>query len=462
MKNSTTYKLFLLTSQRIINGVVSLTLLWYLTNTLPVDDYGQYIIFYTFIIIFSNILYQWKSTLIQKFYTIDGGQVVYFIKKMNKYYFMAIFTTCLLVLIKNSTSIHIIILVASSIIFQGIFLVVSQTLNAKELHNMFAIFNNLRNVLIIIFTVIFYEKFGTLESIFFAFLLSNVISIVPHLRIFFNKELYLFKEIDSNKKYFKYGKYFLLLSIFTALIDFSDRFILTYYSGYDVVASYASNQIIFQQIVGSVLSVLYLYWSPKIITASNLNKNTKVKSLYDNMTKNMGLIAFCVIFVTYVCSEYLLSFIGKDIKSLSHVNIALIQLGIVIGCFKGFIIDLGFILENKSKNIFAISVVIAILNVFSNLCLIPIFGIIGAAVSTIIAYLVGIWIGLYYISKSYKNRREILFSLAYPIAAVLLIFFIEFLSKFINPNYILFFKMIVIFLCTSSIISKSLRVRNEI
>jgi O-antigen/teichoic acid export membrane protein len=459
LQNRTIYKLFLLTSQRIINGATSIALLWYLTNTLPADYYGQYVIFYTIIIIFSNILYQWKSSLIQKFYTIDGVHLIHFIKKMNKYYFMVIFASCLVVLNINDISIRIIILVVSSIIFQGIFLVVSQTLNAQELHSKFTIFNNLKNVLNIILTVIFYKKFGTLESIFFAFLLSNVISLVPHIKIFFNKELHLIKEIDNSKKYFKYGKYFLLLSIFTVLIDFSDRFILTYYSGYDVVASYASNQIIFQQIIGSVLSVLYLYWSPKIIKASNLNEN--INRLYDLMVKNMALIAFFAIFVSYVFIEYLLSIISENIKSLSPVNIALIQLGIVFGCFKGFVIDLGLLLENKSKNIFIISIVIATLNVFSNLCLIPIFGIKGAAVGTIVAFLAGICLGLYSISNTVKNRRAILFSLVYPIAAVLLIFFIEFLSKLINPNYIVFLKIIIIFLCMFSIISKNIRVRNE-
>ena len=145
MQNRTIYKLFLLTSQRIINGATSIALLWYLTNTLPADYYGQYVIFYTIIIIFSNILYQWKSSLIQKFYTIDGVHLIHFIKKMNKYYFMVIFASCLVVLNINDISIRIIILVVSSIIFQGIFLVVSQTLNAQELHSKFTIFNNLKN-----------------------------------------------------------------------------------------------------------------------------------------------------------------------------------------------------------------------------------------------------------------------------------------------------------------------------
>ena len=135
-------------------------------------------------------------------------------------------------------------------------------------------------------------------------------------------------------------------------------------------------------IPGIICSSLF----PAIINAKKSNEN-----LYKKRLKNLYWLMFFVSFIialpiSLLSKPLILWIFG--VEYIMAASILSIYVWAGIGFFLSMAINQCLMSENKLKKIFVISLVTMIVNVLLNLYFIPVFGLNGAAVATLISYLV--------------------------------------------------------------------------
>lgn len=212
-------------------------------------------------------------------------------------------------------------------------------------------------------------------------------------------------------KYWKYVKYSLpLVSISLTEIFASngDRFIVAYFLGakfvgiYSVAYALGSSVMIFS---GPIVYSLF----PKVSKLWADGNTREARALLWKSTKVFLMSGTIFFFTILVFGNHLLIFLaGKETDILEN-NGLVISLIVMVGVlFYGSsrIQSLYLLLINETNLQFIIYLVTVILNFFLNIILIPKLGILGAALATLITYMVGLASVLYFTSKlSFKARR---------------------------------------------------------
>lgn len=123
---------------------------------------------------------------------------------------------------------------------------------------------------------------------------------------------------------------------------------------------------------------------PAIINAKNTDLviyNKRLKNLYSLLFYSSLLIA---IPISLLSNIIIISLFGPNY--IGAINVLRIHVWAGIGVFLGSAINQYLIIEGKSKIFLYTTIIGAILNIILNIILIPKIGIIGAAISTLIAY----------------------------------------------------------------------------
>lgn len=180
------------------------------------------------------------------------------------------------------------------------------------------------------------------------------------------------------------------------VLTLSDRYFLQFLSTpYELglySLGYRFGLIIYALIVGPfTLAWGPFYWS--------MAKQKKAKEVYSSVLTYFVLISVFAALGLSVLSKEVIAVITTSPFHDAYKIIPLIALSYVLyGCF--YNLNIGFILQKKTKYASFIIGAAAILNLGLNYLLIPGYGMMGAAVATAISYLV-LPIGAYFVSRRY-------------------------------------------------------------
>lgn len=163
---------------------------------------------------------------------------------------------------------------------------------------------------------------------------------------------------------------------------------------------------------------------PAIVNAKNVSEefyNNRMQKLYDLLTY---LAIGIAIPVTIFSDKIILLLFGREFAQASPVLTVYIWAGVAV--FLGVASSQYLINENLTKLSFYRTFIGMVLNVALNLYLIPLYGIVGAAVATLISYT------LVTFSLAFHNKFNLQFKMM--IKSVLLLSFLEYIKNGINTK----------------------------
>ncbi|MDD5360759.1 MAG: oligosaccharide flippase family protein [Ignavibacteria bacterium] len=244
------------------------------------------------------------------------------------------------------------------------------------------------------------------EAIFYSYIISVIITFIAGL-LATGKYLSLRFSFDTAKKLAAYGNKFIYIGLFVLLIDVSDRFFLKYFFNEEVVGIYSANYRL-ASVMSLIVAAFRFSWTPYFL---NLEKNPENKKIISDIFTYLvftGMLLF--LFFSFFTEPIVKISFGKfsllDFRYRSGLSI--IPIVLLAYFFSGMYSALSVapFYANKTGELFFVTWLGFAVNMIFNFILIPKFIMMGAALSTLITYLVML-VYLYFRSqKIYKIDFE--------------------------------------------------------
>lgn len=272
---------------------------------------------------------------------------------------------------------------------QSIFITLSQYIRAKGMVKLFAL-SGIINAFILLVCNMFF--LGLLHWAIEGFLVSLIIAnVVSGLFVFIGGRVK--RDLNPNKININLMKEMLQYSIplipntlMWWIMGFSDRYIITYFLGLSANGLYAVATKI-PSILNIINSIFIQAWQMSAIEEAESKNKTSFYSNVFNVFSMTMLISTSLILVHL---KYIVGILVADTYYEAWEYVPFLLLGVVFASFSGFL-GTNYIASKKTTGVFKTSVVGAILNIVLNIILIPILGINGAAIGTMISFAV-VWL----------------------------------------------------------------------
>ncbi len=185
------------------------------------------------------------------------------------------------------------------------------------------------------------------------------------------------------------------------VVDSSDRYLIGILLGISAVGYYSPGY--------SLGAIVAMFASPitSILTAAlsqcyNEKKKDEIKDLLEYSVKYFLIIGIpAVIGLSVLSKSLLMNLSTMDIATNGYLVTSFVAVGFLLLGLNNIIVNI-IIMEKKTKIIGVIWIMAAMLNLILNLIFIPILGILGAAIATLIAYCIPFVVLTYYSLKFVK------------------------------------------------------------
>ncbi|MGM0843746.1 MAG: oligosaccharide flippase family protein [Bacillota bacterium] len=229
---------------------------------------------------------------------------------------------------------------------------------------------------------------GLLFGILTGFWLTLIYPTIKYWKIQFNVKAFNKEYIQT---FFKYGMPLTVTLMLSIIIHNSDRLIISYLIGKDATGVYSVSYDLSEQTIFTLMMVINLAAFPIVIKT---HENHGLQAAYEQVKKNTSLLL--LIALPAATGFVLLSpnivniVLGEAYREAALILIPYIAAGAVLKGFKLYSIDIMFHLSQKTSVQMIPVAISAVINIALNFILIPRMGIEGAAVATIVAYLVAV------------------------------------------------------------------------
>lgn len=444
----------------IVGRFLTFLLVPFYTNIFSPDDYGVIANLYIFIAIFNIIYIFGMDAAYLKFASnkTDASERDNFSTPYLAVLSVSLFLSLFVILVKgNINSIldvpgkySYLIYYASLILFIDALCVIPFIkLRIERKAKKFAAFKII-NILTNVFfnmVLVLYFKWG-IEAV----LISNIIASILTLLLFvpeFLKNLRLVVNISLLQRLLKFGLPYLPAGLGSMLIQGIDRPILTHLTDLNTVGIYNANHKlgIFMMLV---VNMFQYAWQPFFLQQSEEKDAKRVFSkvlTYFTFAASIILV-FVSLFIDDIAK---LKFGGMSLIGPAYWSGLVIVPIVLLGyLFNGLyvVFTAGIYIKEKSIYVPLVTGLGAIVNIAVNLLLIPLFGIVGAALAALASYVV-MALGLYMITqKFYKIEYELtkLFSVFGIILITAIVFYwlqsIDAINLFFKSLILIFFVLV--------------------
>lgn len=206
-------------------------------------------------------------------------------------------------------------------------------------------------------------------------------------------------------KIFTFGMPQIGIATGAVVLSIADRYIIRVFMGSEAVGIYAVGYSIADLSIQLPLSALTLAAVPTIVSTFENKAEEEVSKLFNKVISMYFVFLLPVVFGIIALSRDITNIISGKAFQQAHIILPYVVVGVF---FFGLtqLINLPFQLKEKPKVLMYVLYLSAFLNIAMNLFMVPQFGLIGAAYSTLIAYCI-------YYFISYKIVVKI-FTLAFP------------------------------------------------
>ncbi len=457
----------------LFNKVLLIVFLPIFTHFMIPADYAVYTNFLIFISFASLIfLMGMEQSIIPYFHAESSNEYKYTL--ISSIYIIVIITCILLsiiiflnrnllslLIVRDQSYSFLILYIVIIIVTSCIYSLTLSILNMMESSVNYAILGGAKNFfLLFLFLYGAFTKQFTVYTVFLFIMISSIISallafanVMKILKNFadgsFQPRIFSFRIL---KPVLKFGLIMIPGTMAMLILRVIDRYMLTYLSaeGLHDVGIYSTGYRIgmIMQLLVTIVSLVFLPFAMRIAN------RPEAKSLFKRIYNYYILLGSTLgILIILYSNEIFAIFI--DIKY--HNAIKIVFIGVIsvflLGVFN--ILNIGFYIAKSAKNISIAVSLGAILNLIMNYFLIPLYGVIGAGIASIAAYL---FIVCYNFIKVEK-KTSIGFHKGYLIFSILLLLLVAFLNMFIPSNLqVTFIKtiiLVVLLIATILIIKKN-------
>lgn len=353
-------------------------------------------------VFYSTIAVAW---MIISVFTVIISIPVFLLIKNNPHYIGNIFK------IDNITDFNIsyvMTLIIFMFVTNGIFQILLTMLSAARvirLYLVLSVFSALFKLLITYFLVKFYSA-----GVYSALLSIVVVDLAAAIAAIFRLKIYRYVNFsmfskELMRKFMKYGIPLVGVSLSLSLLSYSDRYIITFFSGLSDVGKYSSNYSIASSVFSMLLFAIMRGVYPSILKAWKQSSQDKTEELLSN-----GIRYYLLITVPAVVGISILSPIISGILDPSVAGGSITIVWVSIGMFFLGLSEYNnkaWELTSNTKPIFRNSLLCCLFNIVANIILIPVFGYMAAAVNTTLAYL------LYFLLSFFGGRKLLKWHLPY-------------------------------------------------
>jgi O-antigen/teichoic acid export membrane protein len=310
-------------------------------------------------------------------------------------------------------------------------------INSIQRSKLYSFVNSLAVILNVVVNIvlIIYYKMG-IEAIFYSYLVSYTFLFVIS---FFSTLKYFILKIDSKTvvTLLKNAHLFLYYGIFLISIDLIDRFILEYFKGSAEVGIYSASYRI-GIVMNLVITGFKVAWTPFFM---NLKSDVSNKEIFSKVFTYFcygGLIVF-LFFSLFADDLVRLNVGGYTLLNEKYWSgLVIVPYILIAYLFSGLYMNLNVasFFSNKIKYLIISSAAGCVSNITLNFILIPQYSIIGAAIATMLSYMI-MFIVLYYFSqKIYKIHYE--WGFIFKAATITFILFVIniYIPQFFKLSYI--------------------------
>lgn len=290
--------------------------------------------------------------------------------------------------------------------------------------------------------VFFLKLHWGMESIFVANLIASLLNLVLLMPDII-KNLEFSIEKNFLKKMLLFGIPYLPASVSATMVQVIDRPLVEKLTNYETLGVYSASYKL-GTLMMLVVMMFQFAWQPFFLT------NAKEKNAKDIFSKVLTLFVLFTSLLWIFISLFIDDIVKMKILGYSlyqaryHEGLVIVPIVLLGYLFNGIYYNFqaGIYIEEKTKYFPIVTGTGAIVNVIVNLLLIPVWGIMGAAVATLAAYMVMAY-GLFYFSqKFYKIEYEFA-----KIARIILLLFATtgvYYYVYYNIGLIFVYKLIIL------------------
>ncbi|MCD4760240.1 flippase [archaeon] len=305
---------------------------------------------------------------------------------------------------KNSAAKPLLIILSVYFVFYAFYLALRAIFvgfQKVKIYSLDLVFINL----VVLIGLFIFSKFGVFSpalSYLVAVILGTIIGIILLFNTFdfFKYKSNMLKE--HKVELFSYGLPLLLVWVGTIVIGHIDTLMLTYFRTlsevgiYNIVLPTAMLLVTLGSSFGLVMIPLVsqMWTSKKFGELGQIIRETYQKAF-------VLIVPICLIFLIF--ADFILSILFGDLFVLGSGALKILTIGAIL--FSVGTINNGVLVAiGRPRIVTWIIISAAIINVILNLFLIPIYGIIGAAIATSVAYALIFILSSYYVSKFVKIK----------------------------------------------------------
>lgn len=306
------------------------------------------------------------------------------------------------------------------------------------------------------FFVLFKLGFG-IQSAAISFVISYGSSAIVSLFLV-NKKINLFKKSQKiTKKFLSFSWPLLISGVFFLVIKWSDILILGIFEDSEQVGVY-NTALPTSMGLTMILTSFNFIFLPMASELFSEKKIEQLNFLYKTVTRWMFIFAFPIFLVIFFFPKHILTIIFGDAYAIGGIALAILSVGVLINISTGSVGNI-LLAVGKSKLVLLASSLATGLNIILNIILIPIYGLVGAAIATAVA-MSSVNLGFLYFA--YKNTGAFPFDLRYlkhifaAIIPVAVIYFSikHFFEIITIPIAIIFF---IVYLCAYTLLTLMLK-----
>ena len=454
-------KSFIYLFSKVFAATINLFSIYLFTRLFKPNVYGDYLLFSSYVIFICSIVFWWHRLSVFRYYHKYKKNYNTYIKTSYlSFYGLSILLLFLFIIFIIFLSFY-----QSSFIEKKYYFLV--IIIASIFRSNFDLNQNLLNINkddyfygtnVIIRPLLF---FGICLSIHFFHSENNYVLIIGFIVSFFISSIYPNYYLQRNikggvfdrniyKKFILYGLPLTGLFVFDYILAFSDRLLIGYFFGSEMVGVYGANYDLVKQIVLFLMIIQGLIIYPeinKLFEDGRLDEVNKLMSINLNLFISLflPLAIFIAMFSDFISSV----FIGERFTQSSGLLIPLLSIVFFILGIKIYHFDYIFHLKEKTKISMKILLIGSLINIFLNLLLVPNYKLIGAVLSTMIAYIFCLFLSIIF------GKKYMLIKLDYNVffRTIIFLFFsisICFLFSYFNIQIIF---QIIVYILTYSFLT---------
>jgi O-antigen/teichoic acid export membrane protein len=308
----------------------------------------------------------------------------------------------------------------------GVFFAVFQAFQRMLRYSFLTIIASLGEIIFVVLSILLgYGIYGAVLSLLIIRLIVSIISSA----FIYKKFGFKIPDFHFIKKYLLFGLPTLLSGFSYSIVTSADKYLVGFFLGTLFVGYYAPAYSLGNIITFLILPLSFVLF-PAVCKSYDENELDEVKNKLKYSLKYFLIIAIPAVFgLSALVKEILQIFSTQEIATYSYFVTPFVATSTLFYGLSDIFSQI-IILAKKTKIVGYIWFAAAIINIILNLILIPLYGILGAAISTLLCYLLAFLLIYFY------STKEFIFEIDWP--SILKSLFASFLMAIIilifNPT----------------------------